>query len=137
MAKTGNSKYYPQNTSVLIPDLEKRAELFWQTVNANHLLENYVDKITHWGKDHDLKFNDFKKLLSGNTYFKIEKSTKGYAIAYDASKKNYYFVKFVLHERFKKLFVIIVTAYATKYSQHLKEYNDYQKWVEQKFAAKG
>src|SRR5690606_17527197 len=117
------------------PRFGKKSGAVLANGKSNHLLENYVDKITHWGKDHDLKFNDFKKLLSGNTYFKIEKNTKGYAIAYDASKKNYYFVKFVLHERFKILFVIIVTAYATKYSQHLKEYNEYQKWVEQRFAA--
>lgn len=87
--KTGNSKYYPKNTTVYITGLGKRAELFWQTSNANHLLENYVDRISHWGKDHDLKFNDFKSLLSGNTRIKIYKDNKGYAIAYDSTKKNY------------------------------------------------
>lgn len=52
MTKTGNSKYYPQSASVYVAEIKEKAEIFWQTVNANHLLENYSDKISQWGKDH-------------------------------------------------------------------------------------
>lgn len=134
MAKTGNSKYYPQNTSIYIPETKERAEIFWQTVNANHLLENYTDKVSQYGKDHDLKFNDFKNLLSGNTLMKRKKENNYVAITYDERKKNYYFVKFVLTKRFRHTFIIIITAYATKDSYHIQAYKDYEKEVKQKFA---
>lgn len=135
MAKTGNSKYYPQNTSVYISDIKGRAEIFWQTVNANHLLENYNDKISQWGKDHDLKFNDFKNLLSGNTVMSRIKEETYIAVAYDSNKKNYYFIKFALSKRFQQTFIIIITAYATKNSNHIKAYKDYEAETRRKYAS--
>lgn len=135
MAKSGNSKYYPQNTTVHIAAIKDRAEIFWQTVNANHLLENYTDKVSQFGKDHDLKFNDFKSLLSGNTLMKKQKGDTYIAIAYDESKKNYYFVKFVLSSRFQRRFIIIITAYATKDSYYIQAYKDYKKGIQSKFAS--
>lgn len=135
MAKTGNSKYYPQNTTVHIAAIKDRAEIFWQTVNANHLLENYTDKVSQFGKDHDLKFNDFKSLLSGNTVMKKQKEDTYIAVAYDANKKNHYFVKFALSSRFKHTFIIIITAYATKDSHHIQTYKEYQREIGQKFSS--
>lgn len=88
---TGISRYYPKNTSVYISKIKEKAEIFWQTVNANHLLENYTDIISQWGKDHDLKFNDFKNLLSGNTVMDIIKDNLYLAVAYDSTKGNYYY----------------------------------------------
>lgn len=129
MSKTGNSKYYPKNTSVYIPDIKERAEIFWQTVNANHLLENYNDKISQWGKDHDLKFNDFKNLLSGNTVMSRTKGDNFIAVAYDSNKKDYTLIK-----RFQQTFIIIITAYATKDSNHIKAYKDYEAETRRKYA---
>lgn len=135
MGKSGNSKYYPQNTSVFIPDIKGKAEIFWQTVNANHLLENYNDRISQWGKDHDLKFNDFKNLLSGNTVMTRIKGDTFIAVAYDNSKKNYYFIKFALNKRFQQTFIIIITAYATKDSHHIQAYKDNEEELRRKFAS--
>jgi hypothetical protein len=130
MSKTGNSKYFPQNTSVFIPEIKAEAELFWQTKNANHLLENYRDNISHFGKEHDLKFNDFPKLLRGNVSFGEEKNRKTkYAIAFNQANGKYYYIAFTIEKRFRKYFILIVTAYATKKSHHIKEQQEVEEFA--------
>lgn len=123
--KTGLSKYYPQNTSFETPF--GKAEIFWQTNNANHLLENYTDNITQFGKHHDLKFVDFKHLLQdANIHIIPSKYKKNIfeTIAYSHSKKRYYFIIFALEKRFKNLFAVIITAYATKKAEHINKYKE-------------
>lgn len=133
MRKSGHSKFYPQNTSVLIVEKGIKAELFWQTVNANHILENYVSNVTNFDKDHDLKFNDFSKLLKGNVFFKFG-DRRNYAICYDRSKGTYYYIAFVLEKRFNHWFILIITAYATKSSHYIKEYEQFQEIVRKRYS---
>jgi len=127
--KTGLSKYYPQNTTIMTP--KGKTEIFWQTKNANHLLESYTDRISQFNKDHDLKFSDFKDLFSNYIVVirKIKNTTnKYYAISYLNNRKRYYFIIFALEKRFDHLFAVIITAYATKKAEHIRAYKEYKKY---------
>ena len=116
------SQNKPQNASFYVPDIGK-VEIYWQTQNANHILDNYKDRNPVFGAQHDLKFNDISKILISRNVAVFEGRGGTYeAVGYVSTTKKYYLIIFVVRDRFNQKFAIIKTAYATNQSHHIKKY---------------
>ncbi|AEI47634.1 hypothetical protein [Runella slithyformis] len=124
----------PKNTTIYTPI--GRAELFFQVVNCDHIMFQYLEEmvqIDHERRQHDVTFTEIAKMLTGNVLIEqVPKSqNKYYAVSYYKSK--YYYTIFYLNKRAdsQTLFAIIVTSYATnkkeireKYESYLRQFNN-------------
>jgi hypothetical protein len=104
------------------------AEIFWQTVNCDHILETYREdfkKPNVKERVHDLKFRDIAKALQDSVMvLENAKSNKYRAISF--YNNRYYRIFFHLEERTdsRKLFAVIVSCYATSDAKDIKIYKD-------------
>lgn len=110
------SNHLPKNTSIETP--LGRAELFWQTTNCVHFMQNYREdssKTNPNEKVHNLQFSDVSKMLSGNVAIdQVKKSDKYYAVSY--WNDRYYYTIFTIERRTDEsntLFAIIIHAMQT------------------------
>ena len=86
------SQNKPQNASFYVPDIGK-VEIYWQTQNANHILDNYKDRNPVFGAQHDLKFNDISKILISRNVAVFEGRGGTYeAVGYVSTTKKYYLI---------------------------------------------
>ncbi|MFD2938347.1 hypothetical protein [Spirosoma flavum] len=133
------SNHIPKNTTLYLPPGHKaeRAELFWQTANCDHFMENYradLAKSNPSEQVHNLKFADVARMLSGNVLITpVPKSvTKYQAISY--WQETYYLTIFTLEHRVENpstLFAVIITTYITHESRHLSAYQAYADKIRQ------
>ena len=78
------SNHLPKNTTLYLPPGHgtERAEIFWQTANCDHFVENYradLTKLTPAEQVHNLRFADVARMLSGNVLIRpVPKSTHKY-----------------------------------------------------------
>lgn len=69
-------KHEPRNASIYLPDLQREAELYFQTAFCDHILQNYRgdgQKKRYRPQEiyHDLTFADIKHTLPGNALIEI------------------------------------------------------------------
>jgi|GEM_PF-2217653 len=102
MKMSKKSNHIPRNTTIIVSGLQ--AEIFWQTTNCDHFLENYrADSTASTAKSrfYNLRFSQVAKMLSGNVYFgrvpKLENSNKYYALSF--YNGLHYFTTFTLEPR--------------------------------------
>ena len=135
------SNHLPKNTTIFLPpgSAAERAEIFWQTMNCEHFMENYRVDLTRTNpkeKVHNLKFADVARMLSGNVIISpVPNSTRKYqAIAWWNGK--YYLTIFTLEHRpenYSTLFAVIITTYTTYESRHITTYKQYIEAIRQKY----
>ncbi|MFC0182490.1 hypothetical protein SAMN04515674_101452 [Pseudarcicella hirudinis] len=127
-----------KNTTVLTA--EGKAELFFQTVNCDHLLENYRTDVNKIGKErvHDVKFSDISQLLSGNVCFSEVPKSKNKFQAISFYRGKYYVTFYYLDKRkdCETLFAVIISCYISHESHIIKKYDTYKKEVEQQYGKK-
>lgn len=137
------SNHIPKNTTIPLPipfdTGPERAEIFWQTANCDHLMENYradLDKANQKERIHNLRFADVSRMLSGNVLVSsVPKSTKKYQ-AISFWQDNYYLTIFTLERRIENrstLFAVIITTYITYESRHITEYQQFAQATQQKY----
>ena len=118
------SQNKPQNASFYISGIGN-VEIYWQTQNANHILDNYEDRSPIFGAQHDLKFNDISKILiSRNVAISKGRSGTYEAVGHVNTTKRYYLIIFNVKIRFDQKFAVIKTAYATNQSHHIKKHKE-------------
>ena len=126
---------HPKNATIYTP--LGRAELFFQVVNCDHIMFQYLEEMVEINQErrhHDVTFAEIGKMLSGNVL--IEPVPKGknkyYAVSYYKSK--YYYTIFYLNKRADcpALFAIIVTSYATNEKRIREKYEAYIRQFESK-----
>lgn len=137
------SNHLPRNTTIPLPlplDSEvERAELFWQTVNCDHFMENYradSTKINPKERVHNLRFADVARMLSGNVLVSpVPKSANKYqAISY--WQQTYYLTIFTLERRQENrstLFAVILSTYITYESRHITDYQQFVQTTRQRY----
>lgn len=135
------SNHLPKNTTLYLPPdySADRAEIFWQTANCDHFMENYradLTKVNPSEQIHNLRFADVARMLSGNVLITpVLKSTHKYqALAYWHEK--YYLTIFTLEHRAENpstLFAVIITTYITYESRHLTAYQAYAQQIRQHY----
>lgn len=135
------SNHLPKNTTLYLPPdySADRAEIFWQTVNCDHFMENYRHDLTKANPSeqiHNLRFADVARMLSGNVLITpVHKSIHKYqALAYWQEK--YYLTIFTLERRADNsshLFAVIITTYITYESRHLTAYQAYAQQIRQSY----
>ena len=135
------SNHLPKNTTIALPPGHpaERAEIYWQTVNCDHFMENYradSAKANPNERVHNLRFADVARMLSGNVVIRpVPKSANKYqAIAY--WHQNYYLTIFTLERRTESssiLFAVILSTYITYESRHIAEHQRYIQTVHQKY----
>lgn len=133
------SNHTPKNTTLYLPPGHgaERAEIFWQTANCDHFMENYrtdLDKVNPSEQIHNLRFADVARMLSGNVLITpVPKSVNKYqAISY--WQETYYLTIFTLEHRTEStltLFAVIITTYITHESRHLTAYQAYAHKIRQ------
>ncbi|QIP14694.1 hypothetical protein G8759_19795 [Spirosoma aureum] len=134
------SSHLPKNTTfMLTPGL--RAEIFWQTTNCDHFMENYradLDAPTAKSRFHNLRFSQVSKMLSGNLYItqspKSDDPNNYYAISSYGGK--YYFTTFTIESRTDcpdTLFAVIITSYITYEDRHIKKHKAYVEELRRQF----
>ena len=123
--------YEPKNGTFDTP-LGKRAEVFFQSVNCDHIAEGYRKNLTEIGSQqqmHDVNFVDIVRLLRGNVLVKqVPKSAgKWKAISFDVERKTYYQTFFFLKNRTDcpTLFAVILSCYITHDPTNKEEYQAY------------
>lgn len=138
------SNHLPKNTTIPLPlpfDSEaERAEIFWQTANCDHFMENYrADSVKINAKErvHNLRFADVARMLSGNVLVSpVPKSLNKYqAISY--WQENYYLTIFTLERRIENrsvLFAVILSTYITYESRHITDYQQFAQTTQQKYS---
>lgn len=135
------SNHLPKNTTLYLPPdySADRAEIFWQTVNCDHFMENYRHDLTKANPSeqvHNLRFADVARMLSGNVLITpVPKSIHKYqALAY--WQERYYLTIFTLERRAENpsyLFAVIITTYITYESRHLIAYQAYAQQIRQSY----
>ncbi len=118
-----------------------RAELYYQTVFADHLVENYqkdLDKVDLAKRHHDLLFSDLDKLLKGNVSMQIIPGNEGQIEAISFYRNRHYYTCFHVAKRQDSdtQFAFIVTCYATNQKKHLERYEQYLEFVQKKYGSK-
>ena len=123
--KNHKSSHLPKNTTITTP--LGKAELFWQTTNCNHFMQNYRDdsaKTKPGEKTHNLQFSDVSRMLSSNVVINpVKNSHKFYAISY--WNDRYYYTIFTLQRRTDApdaLFAVIITTYISYEARVINEY---------------
>ena len=117
----------PKNTSVYTP--QGKAELFFQVVNCNHIMDNYREDVEKTGnaRIHDVKFTDIAKLLSGNVCTFIVPKSKEKVCAISFYKGKYYVTYLFLKKRpdCEQLFAVIVSCFISNNPEIKRHYEDY------------
>ncbi len=123
-------RYKPKNSTFFV-DKGKRAELFFQAVNMDHFVDNYVDDLAKPDdkRFHRLKPSQVSKVLqSGDVLIDVvgKSETHHYAIAFWDNR--YYYANFYLDRRedCHQLFAILITCYATN-NKDVHDY--YNQWL--------
>lgn len=118
-----------RNTTILTA--QGKAELFFQTVNCDHILENYRMDASKFGKErvHDVKFSDISKLLSGNVCFDCVQKSKNKFQAISFHQGKYYVTYYYLDKRIDcdTLFAVIISCYISHESHITQKYDRYLK----------
>lgn len=116
-----------KNTTIKTP--LGRAELYYQTVFADHLVENYQKdlQINPAKRHHDLVFSDIDQLLKGNVSMKVIPRKEGQIEAVSFYRGRHYFTCFHVAKRpdSDTTFAFIVTCYATNERKYLDRYEEY------------
>ena len=128
-----------KNTTIKTPF--GRAELFYQTVFADHLVENYYKDLSQSDlakRHHDLLFSDLDKLLKGNVSMQIIPGNEGQIDAVSFYKGRHYFTCFHVAKRQDSdtQFAFIVTCYATNKKEHTERYEQYIDFIQAKYGSK-
>ncbi len=136
MSKKSNR--LPKNTTIRIYGIH--TEIFWQTANCDHFMDNYRTDTAKTAKSrfHNLRFNQVAQMLSGNVYVsrvpKSDNPNKYYALSY--YQQHYYFTTFTLESRTdtaRTLFAIIITSYITYEDRHIDQCQAYLDDLEKQF----
>ena len=135
------SNHIPKNTTLYLPlgYAADRAEIFWQTVNCDHFMENYradSAKTNPNEQVHNLKFADVARMLSGNVVIgPVPKSAHKYQ-AISNWQENYYLTIFTLEHRAENpltLFAVIITTYITYESRYIHQHQQYIQTIRQQY----
>ncbi|MFD2572216.1 hypothetical protein ACFSUS_16350 [Spirosoma soli] len=113
-----------KNTTINTPF--GKAELFFQTKFADHVIENYradLTKLDPAKRHHDLKFSDIASLLRGNVSVQ---PIKGDETQFEARGRHYLTLFHVAkRDDSDTLFAFIVTSYVTNEKRYLERYQNY------------
>jgi len=105
----------PKNTTFKTPF--GTAELFFQIVNLDHYLANYVNDLEKPGdkRFHDVRFSDIITRLKGRVLIEQIEGPKNKFYALSMVEGRYYYTVFYLNRRTdsKTRYAVIVTCYAT------------------------
>jgi len=123
------SNLKPYNVKIKIGKIE--AEIFWQTTNCEHFLQNYQEeielrKVSKNQRIHDLRFRDVANMLSKNVHLVHEpiKKTKRILISYYGNKYYQSIVSFQRRKKYKLLFAVIISCYICKNIFYINEYKE-------------
>lgn len=122
-----------KNTTIKTP--LGRAELYYQTVFADHLVENFHKdlQVNSPNRHHDLIFSDIDQLLKGNVSMKVIPGKEGQIEAVSFYRGRYYFTCFHVAKRpdSDTKFAFIVTCYATNEKKYLDRYEEYLRLLQE------
>ena len=125
-----------KNTTIVTK--KGKAELFFQTKFADHILGNYqadLTKKTQTKRHHDLKFSDIAHLLRGNVSLEPldADETKWEAVSF--CRGRYHLTLFHLGQRDDSatLFAFVVTSYATFEKHYHDRYQAYLEAIRQRY----
>ncbi|MBC8153201.1 MAG: hypothetical protein H7Z72_09845 [Bacteroidetes bacterium] len=119
--------HIPKNTTFNSP--KGKAELFFQVVNLDHYLTNYVVDLSKDldKRSHDVPFTGIAKRLMGDVLIQsvVDRKNKYYAIS--LVENRYYYTVFYLSTRSdsEQLYAVIVTCYATNNKDVHRRYDDW------------
>ena len=123
------SNLKPYNAKIKIGKIE--AEIFWQTTNCEHFLQNYQEEIelrrvSKNQRIHDLRFRDVANMLSKDVSLVSEsiKKQKKILISYYGNKYYQSIVSFQRRKNYKQLFAVIITCYICKNIFYINEYKN-------------
>ncbi|MBO0938315.1 hypothetical protein J2I47_17320 [Fibrella sp. HMF5335] len=124
-----------KNTTIKTP--LGRAELYYQTVFADHLVENFQKdlQVDPAKRHHDLIFSDIGQLLRGNVSMKVIAGKEGQIEAVSFYRGRHYFTCFHVAKRpdSDTRFAFIVTCYATNEKKYLERYQRYIDYIKENF----
>ena len=124
-----------KNTTIKTP--LGRAELYYQTVFADHLVENFQKdlQIDPAKRYHDLVFSDIDQLLKGNVSMKVIAGKEGQIEAVSFYRGRHYFTCFHVAKRLDSdtKFAFIVTCYVTNEKEYLERYQRYIDYIKENF----
>lgn len=125
-----------KNTTIKTP--LGKAELYFQTVFADHLVENYQKDLNQTDpakRQHDVIFSDLDQLLKGNVSMKVIPGNEGQIEAVSFYRGRHYFTCFHVAKRpdSDTKFAFIVTCYATNEKKYLERYQRYIDFIKENY----
>lgn len=124
----------PKNTTIWTP--EGKAELFFQVVNCDHIMFQYIEvmnQVEDEKRQHDVTFQEIARMLSGDVFMEQVPKSKNKYYAVSFYRFKYYYTIFYLDQRndCNTQFAIVVTSYATNKREVREKYEAYIKNVEE------
>jgi hypothetical protein len=124
----------PKNTTIWTP--EGKAELFFQVVNCDHIMFQYLEEMNQVEdekRQHDVTFQEIAKMLSGDVFMELVPKSRNKYYAVSFYRFKYYYTIFYLDKRrdCNTQFAIIVTSYATNKREVREKYETYIRNVEE------
>src|SRR5438046_976782 len=119
-----SSSHQPKNAEISTISGEK-AEIFWQTQNANHIIDNYLTLVPRGTqRSHDVKFTDIAAILVGkNVWLRTKK--KPVFVVLGKRGDRIYQVIVSLNRRTDikdKLFAVVISCYICTSPEKIKTY---------------